>query len=118
MQAYAEGFDIMRGAGGSTVPKDQRYPLDLADIAELWRRGSVVGSWLLDLTAQALAGDASLKKFTGKVERAGNARRGAVDFALRPLPLASGQHVRREASLRHALPVRRARREEVRKVGC
>jgi 6-phosphogluconate dehydrogenase len=74
MQAYAEGFDLMRGAGANTVPKDQRFPLDLADIAELWRRGSVVGSWLLDLTAQALAGDASLKQFTGKVEDSGEGR--------------------------------------------
>jgi 6-phosphogluconate dehydrogenase len=74
MQAYAEGFDIMRGAGGSSVPKDQRFPLELADIAELWRRGSVVGSWLLDLTAQTLAGDPNLKQFSGKVEDSGEGR--------------------------------------------
>jgi 6-phosphogluconate dehydrogenase len=74
MQAYAEGFDLMRGAGAKTVPSDQRFALDLADIAELWRRGSVVGSWLLDLTAQALAGDASLKQFSGKVEDSGEGR--------------------------------------------
>jgi 6-phosphogluconate dehydrogenase len=74
MQAYAEGFDIMRGAGAATVAEDQRYPFDLADIAELWRRGSVVGSWLLDLTAQALAKDANLKQFTGQVEDSGEGR--------------------------------------------
>jgi 6-phosphogluconate dehydrogenase len=74
MQAYAEGFDIMRGAGAKTVPGDQRFPLELADIAELWRRGSVVGSWLLDLTAQALAGDPNLKQFSGKVEDSGEGR--------------------------------------------
>jgi 6-phosphogluconate dehydrogenase len=74
MQAYAEGFDIMRGSGNSSVPADQRYPFNLGDIAELWRRGSVVGSWLLDLTAQALASDEDLKKFTGKVEDSGEGR--------------------------------------------
>ena len=56
MQAYAEGFDIFRNATlARSLPEGQRYDLDLADIAELWRRGSVVSSWLLDLTASALA---------------------------------------------------------------
>ncbi len=54
MQAYAEGFDILRGARGEKIPADHRYELNLAAIAELWRRGSVVSSWLLDLTAAAL----------------------------------------------------------------
>ena len=55
MQAYAEGFDIMKNANvGRRCRKDHRYDLDLPDIAEVWRRGSVVGSWLLDLTAMAL----------------------------------------------------------------
>ena len=53
MQAYAEGFDILRSARGSGL--DYHYELNLPDIAEVWRRGSVVGSWLLDLTAMALA---------------------------------------------------------------
>src|SRR6201993_1328321 len=55
MQAYAEGFDIFRNAAKSELPKDQQYDLNLSDIAEVWRRGSVVSSWLLDLTAMALA---------------------------------------------------------------
>ena len=55
MQAYAEGFEIMRGCNAREIPEDRRYDLNLADIAEVWRRGSVVSSWLLDLTATALA---------------------------------------------------------------
>ena len=54
MQSYAEGFDIMRGAASKDVAEDQRYQLNLADVSEVWRRGSVVSSWLLDLTAMAL----------------------------------------------------------------
>ncbi len=60
MQAYAEGFNILRGAASEELPEDQRYQLDLPDIAEVWRRGSVIGSWLLDLTAMALAQDPKL----------------------------------------------------------
>ncbi len=55
MQSYAEGFDILRNADSASLPADQRYTFDLADIAEVWRHGSVVSSWLLDLTALALA---------------------------------------------------------------
>jgi len=74
MQAYAEGFDILRHAGDETLPADQRYNFDLADIAELWRRGSVIPSWILDLTAQALASDPNLDKFGGKVADSGEGR--------------------------------------------
>jgi 6-phosphogluconate dehydrogenase len=74
MQAYAEGFDILRNKGSETLPEDQRYDLNLMDIAEVWRRGSVVSSWLLDLTAQALAGDAKLEKYTGAVADSGEGR--------------------------------------------
>ena len=74
MQAFAEGFDIMRHAGDESLPADQRYQLDLADIAELWRRGSVVSSWLLDLTAIALAEDPRLDGFTGFVQDSGEGR--------------------------------------------
>lgn len=74
MQAYAEGFDIMRCAAGESVPQDQRFDLNLGDIAELWRRGSVVSSWLLDLTAAALVQDPQLKEFTGAVEDSGEGR--------------------------------------------
>src|SRR5271155_1228020 len=55
MQAYAEGFDILRGKAGEILPEAERYRLDLADVAEVWRRGSVISSWLLDLSAIALA---------------------------------------------------------------
>ena len=62
MQAYAEGFDIFRNANLPSLPEGQRYDLDLADIAEVWRRGSVVSSWLLDLTASALAENPDLSE--------------------------------------------------------
>jgi 6-phosphogluconate dehydrogenase len=55
MQAYAEGFDILKNANIEALPKQHRFDLDIADIAEVWRRGSVIPSWLLDLTASALA---------------------------------------------------------------
>jgi 6-phosphogluconate dehydrogenase len=74
MQAYAEGFDIMRHAGDDSVPADHRYTFDLADVAELWRRGSVVASWLLDLTAIALAEDPGLDTYTGFVQDSGEGR--------------------------------------------
>jgi 6-phosphogluconate dehydrogenase len=74
MQAYAEGFDILKNKDSTALPEDQRYDLNLADIAEVWRRGSVVSSWLLDLTASALAGDGKLEKFTGAVADSGEGR--------------------------------------------
>ncbi|MDB5463788.1 MAG: hypothetical protein JWP23_2177 [Phenylobacterium sp.] len=74
MQAYAEGFDILRNKASEALPEDQRYDLDLTDIAEVWRRGSVVSSWLLDLTASALAGDAKLEKYSGAVADSGEGR--------------------------------------------
>ena len=74
MQAYAEGFDIMRNAISKELPEDQRYDFNLADIAELWRRGSVVGSWLLDLTAMALLENPSLSDYSGFVQDSGEGR--------------------------------------------
>ena len=74
MQAYAEGFNILRGVASNEVPKDRRFELDLPDIAEVWRRGSVIGSWLLDLTAMALAEDAKLARYSGFVEDSGEGR--------------------------------------------
>jgi 6-phosphogluconate dehydrogenase len=74
MQAYAEGFDILRGAGSEHLARGLSYQFDLADIAEVWRRGSVISSWLLDLTAQALAGDGELSGYTGSVEDSGEGR--------------------------------------------
>jgi 6-phosphogluconate dehydrogenase len=74
MQAYAEGLDILRNAGSTELPADLAYTLDLGDIAEVWRRGSVVSSWLLDLTAQALAQSPSLSEYTGFVQDSGEGR--------------------------------------------
>ncbi len=74
MQAFAEGFNILRGADSEKLPQEQRYDFDLPDIAEVWRRGSVVGSWLLDLTAIALAQDPELKNYSGFVEDSGEGR--------------------------------------------
>ena len=74
MQAYAEGFDIFRNASKSDLPKDQQYELNLADIAEVWRRGSVISSWLLDLTAIALAENPTLSEYTGFVQDSGEGR--------------------------------------------
>ena len=74
MQAYAEGFDIFRNACSDDLPEEYRYDLNLADIAEVWRRGSVVGSWLLDLLAMALAENPTLSEFTGFVQDSGEGR--------------------------------------------
>ena len=74
MQAFAEGFDIMRNRASAKLPADERYDLNLADVAEVWRRGSVVTSWLLDLTASALAKNQELEGFSGNVEDSGEGR--------------------------------------------
>ena len=74
MQAYAEGFDILRTKGGDKLAPEERFDLKLADIAEVWRRGSVVSSWLLDLTAAALAQDEPLEGFSGHVDDSGEGR--------------------------------------------
>ena len=74
MQAYAEGFDIFRNATSKELDQDYRYNLNVADIAEVWRRGSVVASWLLDLTAMALAEDPTLAQYTGYVRDSGEGR--------------------------------------------
>src|ERR1700710_2423113 len=74
MQAMAEGFDILRNKGSSKLPADERYDLNMGDIAEVWRRGSVVTSWLLDLTADAMAKDEKLDGFSGEVEDSGEGR--------------------------------------------
>ena len=74
MQAFAEGFDIMKNRNLPSLPEDERFDLNMADIAEVWRRGSVVTSWLLDLTASALAGDAKLEGYSGDVADSGEGR--------------------------------------------
>jgi 6-phosphogluconate dehydrogenase len=74
MQAYAEGFDIFRNANSKDLPEDIRYDLNVADIAEVWRRGSVISSWLLDLTAMALVEDPDLAAYSGFVQDSGEGR--------------------------------------------
>src|SRR4051812_732923 len=74
MQAMAEGFDVLKNAGTPALPPEHRFDLDLADIAEVWRRGSVVTSWLLDLTAAALAEDGELAGYSGHVQDSGEGR--------------------------------------------
>jgi 6-phosphogluconate dehydrogenase len=102
MAAYAEGFSILRHANlgerqtaidAETTPLREpdlyRYDLNIPDIAELWRRGSVVASWLLDLSAAALAKDATLAQFAGRVSDSGEGRwtiKAAIDEAV-PVPV-------------------------------
>jgi 6-phosphogluconate dehydrogenase len=74
MQAYAEGFDILKNKDAEELPENERYSLNLSDIAELWRRGSVIGSWLLDLTAMALTENPDLSNFSGFVQDSGEGR--------------------------------------------
>ena len=74
MQAYAEGFDIFHNANSKDLPPEHRYDLNVADIAEVWRRGSVVSSWLLDLTAMALLEDPELTGYSGFVQDSGEGR--------------------------------------------
>ena len=84
MQAYAEGFDILKGRASEKLPSDERFTLNLPDIAETWRRGSVVSSWLLDLCALELAGDHDLKQFAGRVSDGGEGQ-WTVDAAMEEL---------------------------------
>jgi 6-phosphogluconate dehydrogenase len=74
MQAYAEGFDILRNKDSNDLPQDERFTLSMPDISEVWRRGSVISSWLLDLSAAALAKDPQLKSFSGYVQDSGEGR--------------------------------------------
>ena len=137
MAAYAEGLNILRhanvgkqqhAADAETTPlRDPelyQYDFNLADIAEVWRRGSVIASWLLDLTAGALAGDPELAKFAGRVSDSGEGRwtvDAAIDEgvpaqvltrgAVRALQLARRGRLRRQAAVGDALRVRRPRRE-------
>jgi 6-phosphogluconate dehydrogenase len=74
MQAYAEGFDIFKGAASKELPEEYRFNLNLPDIAEVWRRGSVVSSWLLDLSAMALVENPSLSNYSGFVQDSGEGR--------------------------------------------
>ncbi|HEX4229133.1 MAG TPA: decarboxylating 6-phosphogluconate dehydrogenase [Bryobacteraceae bacterium] len=74
MQAYAEGFDIMKNKNKKELPEHERFELNITEIAELWRRGSVIGSWLLDLSAIALTESPTLEEYTGFVQDSGEGR--------------------------------------------
>ena len=123
MQAYAEGFDILRNKDSEDLPEDERFALNMPDIAEVWRRGSVISSWLLDLGAAALAKDPQLKDFSGFVQDSGEDRwtvEAAIEEAVPAGVLSTAlyarfrsrkrAHLRREDALGHALRLRRAHR--------
>jgi 6-phosphogluconate dehydrogenase len=106
MQAYAEGFDILKNKNSDTLSPEDRLDLDLADIAEVWRRGSVISSWLLDLSAQALARDPALEKFTGAVADSGEGRwtlEAAVEEATPAYVLAAALFARFRSRETHTL---------------
>jgi 6-phosphogluconate dehydrogenase len=81
MQAYAEGFDVLKGRASGKLPEDARFEINVADVAEVWRRGSVISSWLLDLCALELAGDPALAQFSGRVADSGEGQ-WTVDAAM------------------------------------
>ena len=91
MQAFAEGFDVLKNKNSGDLPEDMRFELNTADIAEVWRRGSVISSWLLDLCANALAKNESLSDYTGQVADSGEGRwtiEAAIEEAV-PVPVLS-----------------------------
>ncbi|MCI0466289.1 MAG: decarboxylating 6-phosphogluconate dehydrogenase [Beijerinckiaceae bacterium] len=107
MQAYAEGFGILRGKADARLPESERYTLDLADIAEVWRRGSVISSWLLDLTAMALTEDSTLAGYSGEVEDSGEGRwtiDAAVEEAVPANVLAASLFSRFRSRAEHNFP--------------
>ncbi len=109
MQAYAEGFDILRNVNSAAIPENRRYNLELPDIAEVWRRGSVISSWLLDLTAIALAGDPQLSKFTGQVADSGEGRwtvQAAIEEAVPAEVLSSALYTRFRSRQEHTFAER------------
>ena len=104
MQAYAEGFDIFKNATSKELPEDIRYDLNLADIAEVWRRGSVVSSWLLDLTAMALTESPALSEYEGYVQDSGEGRwtiQAAVEEAVPADVLTAALYVRFRSRKQH-----------------
>jgi 6-phosphogluconate dehydrogenase len=104
MQAYAEGFDIFKNAKSQELPEDIRYDLNLPDVAEVWRRGSVISSWLLDLTSIALAKSPTLAEYTGFVEDSGEGRwtiQAAIDEAVPVDVLSAALFVRFRSRQQH-----------------
>jgi 6-phosphogluconate dehydrogenase len=105
MQAYAEGFDILRGRAGDKLPEQERFEINVADVAEVWRRGSVISSWLLDLTAIALAKSATLEDFTGRVDDSGEGRwtvAAAVDEAVAAPVITAALFARFRSRIEHS----------------
>jgi 6-phosphogluconate dehydrogenase len=105
MQAYAEGFDILRGKSSTELPDDERFDIDLTDVAEVWRRGSVVSSWLLDLTAIALAKSPGLDEFTGSVDDSGEGRwtvNAAIEEAVAAPVITAALYTRFRSRLEHS----------------
>jgi 6-phosphogluconate dehydrogenase len=104
MQAYAEGFDILRKKDSDGLPTDERFALNIPDIAETWRRGSVIASWLLDLAAGALAKDGSLSEFSGYVQDSGEGRwtiEAAIEEAVSADVLSSALYARFRSRQEH-----------------
>jgi len=104
MQAYAEGFEILRNKDSKDLPKDERFVLNMPDIAEVWRRGSVISSWLLDLGAAALAKDPQLKDFSGFVQDSGEGRwtvEAAIEEAVPTEVLSSALYARFRSRQEH-----------------
>jgi 6-phosphogluconate dehydrogenase len=104
MQAYAEGFDIFKNANSKDLPENIRYDLNLPDIAEVWRRGSVVSSWLLDLTSMALAENPTLSEYEGYVQDSGEGRwtiQAALDEAVPADVLTAALFVRFRSRQQH-----------------
>ncbi|MDB6062031.1 MAG: 6-phosphogluconate dehydrogenase, decarboxylating [Verrucomicrobiaceae bacterium] len=104
MQAYAEGFDILQNKSSELLPEAERFDLNLADISEVWRRGSVVSSWLLDLSADALASTPDLNQFSGYVEDSGEGRwtiEAAIEEAVPVEVLTAALYARFRSRLEH-----------------
>ena len=105
MQAYAEGFDILKGKSSQELPEDERFDINLPDVAEVWRRGSVISSWLLDLTAIALAKSPQLREFTGNVSDSGEGRwtvEAAIEEAVPANVLSAALYARFRSRLEHS----------------
>jgi 6-phosphogluconate dehydrogenase len=105
MQAYAEGFDILKGRAKQSLPEDERFELDVADIAEVWRRGSVISSWLLDLISIALAKKPDLSEFEGRVDDSGEGRwtiAAAIDEAVAAPVITAALYTRFRSRIEHS----------------
>ncbi len=103
MQAYAEGFDILRSKASDDLLESERFTINTAEVAETWRRGSVISSWLLDLTSIALTKDGDLSTYQGEVEDSGEGRwtiEAAIEEAV-PAPVITASLFARFESRRH-----------------